>query len=318
MPSALPFFSVIIPTYNRAAKVVRAVESVLAQTFESYDIWVIDDGSTDATAAALQPYLERIDHLHYLVQPNSGVAVARNRAIQESRGKWIALLDSDDAWRPSKLADFAREIQAHPEAGLFYSSIEVIDEAGRFLRVNHSRAVRGSAYHAMLKGNFLAISSAVVRRDCFDAAGLFDTHLKFSQDWDLWIRITRRFPIQFVPGNSTLFETATSGKKTSDKQGWMQAHDQILEKAFRDDPSLTPTLRQEIQANIAVVKGRILLEAGDERQALPWFTQAITLQPLLFKAHLFRLLCRHPALRASLPAALLRRLHLPAGKGPAS
>lgn len=307
MPEPPPFFSVVIPTYNRAVKVTRAIESVLSQTWPDFDVWVVDDGSTDATGAALAPYRARI---HTLRQENSGVAAARNHAMLASRGTWIAFLDSDDRWKPTKLAAFAEEIRAHPTAALFYSSIAVVSEEGHFLRVNHSRTVRGSAYLPLLKGNFLSVAAVVVRRDCLSEAGLFDTSLGFAEDWDLWLRIARRYPIQRVPGVLTVFETARSGKKSSDRQGWLQAHDQILAKAFQDDPGLSPSLRREIQANIAVVKGRIFLEAGDTAQALGWFEQAAGLSPRLWKAQLFRLLSAYPSVLAWLPGPFLRRLHL--------
>jgi len=307
MGEPLPLFSVIIPTYNRATTLVRALESVLAQTCPDYDVWVIDDGSNDGTDKALAPYRERI---HYLRQPNSGAAAARNHGIQVSRGAYIALLDSDDCWMPTKLDAYQREIQAHPQAGLFYSAIEVVNEAGESLRVHPARAIRGSAYLSLLKGNFLANSSVVIRRACLEETGLFDTSLGHAEDWDLWLRIARGHPIQPVPGVLTRFESAASGKKTSNIPGWLRAHDQIIAKAFRLDPGLSPAMRQDILANIAVVKGRILLEAGEERLALAWFEQAAALRPFLLKAQLFRLLCAAPALRQALPAPLLRRLHL--------
>jgi glycosyltransferase involved in cell wall biosynthesis len=307
-----PLFSVVIPTYNRAAKVVRALESVLAQTWKDYDVWVVDDGSTDQTAEALAPYLDRI---HYRQIPNSGAAGARNQGIQESRGSYIALLDSDDTWRPTKLEAFAGAIQAHPEAGLLYSSIEVVDEAGQWLRVNQARAMQGSAYLPLLMGNFLAASSCVIRRACLEGTAPFDPAMAPCEDWDLWLRIARGCPIEFVPGALTRFEYTAADKITSNTAAWLEAHDRVVAKAFRLDPSLTPQVRQAVLAQTAVTKGRICLEAGDERQALSWFNQAAALRPTLLKAQVFRLLCAAPGLRRALPAALLRRLHLPENKG---
>ncbi|MBM2835200.1 MAG: glycosyl transferase [Candidatus Brocadiaceae bacterium] len=92
--------SVVIPTYNRAPYVIMAIESVLAQSYQDYEIIVVDDGSTDGTRDVLEPYRDRI---RYMYQDNKGVSAARNTGIQESRGEWIAFLDSDDEWLPNKL-----------------------------------------------------------------------------------------------------------------------------------------------------------------------------------------------------------------------
>ena len=312
MSSSNPLFSVVIPTYNRAAKVVRAIESVLTQTFRDYDLWVIDDGSTDQTSQILAPYLDRIQ---YRLIPNGGTARARNHGIQQSGGSYIAFLDSDDRWLPTKLEAFARSIQTKPESGLFYSSIEVINEAGEKLRVNRSRAVRGSAYHSLLMGNILAASTAVVRRGCLEKIGLFDPNMSHCEDWDLWLRIARAYPITFVPGALTIFETAAAGNKTANTQAWLEDHDRVIDKAFRLDPGLSPQVRQTVLAHMSVVKGRICLEAGDDRQALAWFNQAAAERPTLLSAQVFRLLCAAPALRQVLPPIILRRLHLTSGKG---
>ncbi|MGB4270042.1 MAG: glycosyltransferase family A protein, partial [Spirochaetota bacterium] len=97
----MPFFSVVIPTFNRAHLITRAVESVLMQKFTDYECLVIDDGSTDNTFQVLSPYTKQIQ---YIYTQHAGVSKARNRGIQQAQGEWIAFLDSDDMWLPEKLA----------------------------------------------------------------------------------------------------------------------------------------------------------------------------------------------------------------------
>ncbi len=307
-----PLFSVIIPTYNRAQKVVRAVESVLAQSLADYDVWVIDDGSTDATAERLLPYLDRI---HYVAQANSGVAGARNRGIHESAGKFIALLDSDDWWYPQRLASLAEAIRAYPEVGLFYSQWEVVNEAGEQLWVDKSRNVVGSAYYTLLKGDFLAASSAIINRECLDQVGVFDPLMEPCEDWDMWLRISKRYSIHLVPQELLAFEHSAKDKITTNTQRWLDAHDRVINKAFAGDPALSQETRRAVLANIAFVKGRICLQAGGEPEALHWFQQAIAIRPTHLKAHLYLLIFSVSWVRRWLPQPVRTRLRLPAGKG---
>jgi glycosyltransferase involved in cell wall biosynthesis len=307
-----PLFSVVIPTYNRAAKVVRAVESVLAQTLANYDVWVIDDGSTDDTADRLSVYMDRI---HYVTQVNAGAALARNRGIQESTGKYIALLDSDDRWRPQKLQSISEGIRNDPEAGLFYSQYEVVNEAGRRLWVDRSRAVRGSAYLNMLKGDFLATSSAVIDRKCLEIVGCFDPLLQPCEDWDLWLRISRKYTLRLVPEILVAFEHTPQQKATSNAQGWLAAHDRVIEKAFAADPGLDITVRQALRAQLAYIKGRVCLQSGSEPEALEYFNQALSMQPSLLKARIYALVLSSPRIRRLLPMVLRRRMRLPAEIG---
>ncbi len=306
--TSVPQFSVVIPTYNRAHKVVRAVGSVLAQTISDYDVWVIDDGSTDQTGELLEPYRDRI---HYVCQANAGAAGARNHGILASSGQFVAFLDSDDRWAPDKLEAVAAAIRMAPDTGLFYSQCEVVDEAGNLLWIDRSRRIESSAYRPLLLGNFLATSSAIVRRDALEWVGEFDSTLEPCEDWDYWLRLSRRFPITLVPQPLVIFEYSSADKMTARTQHFLEAHDRVIEKALRLDPSLDLQTRQAVLANIAYVKGRICLEACDNRGAAAWFGQAVSYQPGLLKAHIYRALAAAPWLRQILPLAVRRRFRLP-------
>jgi len=310
--SQSPLFSVVIPTFNRAQKVVRTIESVLAQTLADFEIWVVDDGSTDQTAQVLRGYLDRI---HYLPLQNCGAASARNAGIKHASGQYIGFLDSDDLWYPQKLESFASAIRSHPETGLFYSQWEVVNEAGQRLWIDRSRPVQGSGYMQLLMGDFLAVSSVVVKRDCLDVVGEFDPMLVPCEDWDLWLRISKQYPIYLVPDVLLKFEYSPHGKLTSNTLAWLEAHDRVIEKAFSRDPDLPGDIRLAVQANTAFIKGRICLEAKDDQEAARWFSQAISLSPLHLKAHLFRILSSIPSVRRLLPGSLRRRLHLPRNGG---
>ncbi|MEQ5787963.1 glycosyltransferase [Erythrobacter sp. NFXS35] len=193
-----PLISVIIPAYNRAATVARAVNSVLAQDYEQFEIIVVDDGSTDSTAAVVEAISD--PRLRLVTQPNAGVAAARNRGIAEARGEFVALLDSDDEWLPGKLAAqvecFAR---GSPRLGLVYTGFESSGADGA--RHVHEALHRGWIYRDLLARNVVtgSGSTSMFRRAALDMVGGFDTALSANEDYDLVLRVARFFEADCVP-----------------------------------------------------------------------------------------------------------------------
>lgn len=193
-----PAVTVITPTYNRAHLLPRAIDSALGQTFKDFELLVIDDGSTDATADLLAGYTGRDERIHYLVQPeNGGVSAARNRGFREGRGRYFALLDSDDEWLPHKLE---RQItafeQAPQEVGLFYTAVHTL---GPRTWTDEPR-YRGDVSSKLLVRNVIhGTSSVMLRREAVEQTGFFDEEIPAIEDWDYWIRLSRLFEIDFVP-----------------------------------------------------------------------------------------------------------------------
>lgn len=187
--------SVIIPTHNRAYCLARAVDSVLAQSQPPLEIIVIDDGSTDETAALIARYGASV---RYHRQSQRGVAAARNVGIGLARGEWIALLDSDDAWLPHKLARQWALRQSHPEFLLIHGE-EIWIRRGR--RVNpHKKHAKGGGwiYQRCLALCVISPSAALLHRDLLQAVGGFDESLPVCEDYDLWLRICQRYPVGYI------------------------------------------------------------------------------------------------------------------------
>lgn len=196
--SQKPLVSVIIPTFNRAHIISRSVDSVLAQTFTDYEIIVVDDGSTDSTGEFLKNHYR--DRIQYIAQSaNRGLATARNRGIEESRGTYIAILDDDDLWLPEKLALQVELLQNNPKVALAYCGTVKVNCRGELLE-EVKPETRGHIFKEMLNQNCLKgpASVAMFPSAVLNSSGMFDTRLSSCADWDLWVRIARCGQVDFV------------------------------------------------------------------------------------------------------------------------
>lgn len=195
---AKPTVSVIIPTYNRANLLKRAIESVISQRFEDFELIVVDDASPDNTPEIVESINDtRIRYIR--LKKNSGGPVARNTGIKKARGKFIALLDDDDEWLPNRLEVQVRKFEnLDREFGVVYGGFYYVSQRdGKILGKRLPRH-RGDVYEHFLRENFIGSPTLLIRRECFKRAGLFDPNLSSSQDWDMWLRIARHYRFDYV------------------------------------------------------------------------------------------------------------------------
>ncbi len=192
----MPEVSIIMPTYNRSQKVVRAVESVLDQSFRDFEIIVVDDGSTDDTCQSLAKFGSSITYIRCPL--NRGVSAARNAGVRTASAPWIAFLDSDDYWLRDKLGVQMEFLRRNPE-WVACQTEEIWIRRGR--RVNPRRKHKkpsGDIFKRSLALCLVSPSSVVVSRELFDEIGLFDETLQAAEDYDLWLRISCRYPIYLI------------------------------------------------------------------------------------------------------------------------
>jgi glycosyltransferase involved in cell wall biosynthesis len=188
--------SVVIPTFNRAAMVVEAVESVLAQEGVDFQLIVVDDGSTDDTSSRLHRFSSAV---HYDRQPRSGVSASRNRGVALSRAPLIAFLDSDDLWIPGKLQVQKNFMDGHLEA-MICQTEEIWVRNGRRLnpKIRH-RKPSGDIFRRSLELCLVSPSAVMIRRELFDRVGYFDETLPMAEDYDLWLRVAAGYPVYLLP-----------------------------------------------------------------------------------------------------------------------
>jgi glycosyltransferase involved in cell wall biosynthesis len=229
-----PRVSVVIPAYNQADYLAEAIASSLDQTYQDYEIIVVDDGSTDETPAVAQRFGSAV---RYIRQENQGLAGARNTGIRHAVGEYIALLDSDDRWSPDFLQTMMSLVDQHPEGTVYYAGWQFIDANGKDLPQAPNRRVvaQAAVYRAMLKSNFLIPSAIVMRRSTIVDAGMFDPAFRRLQDRELWVRLLRQGRL-FVGSPECLVHYRVHGSSLStDPRGGVQAVLALVEKHFGPD-----------------------------------------------------------------------------------
>jgi glycosyltransferase involved in cell wall biosynthesis len=193
--STKPIVTVIITTHNRGWIVGEAIDSVLSQDFSDYELIVVDDGSDDHTAEILAAYGERITVLR---QANRGVSAARNRGIAEAAGRLIAFLDSDDLWLPQKLSTQVKFFMDHPEAVINQTEERWIRNGVRVNPGKRHLKFSGMIFERSLALCLVSPSAVMIKKTLFNTVGTFDEQLPACEDYDLWLRVSSRYPVDLI------------------------------------------------------------------------------------------------------------------------
>jgi glycosyltransferase involved in cell wall biosynthesis len=232
-----PLVSVVIPTFNAAAFVEQAVQSALTQSYKSLEVIVVDDGSTDTTSDALQPFRERITYIH---QSNQGPSAARNRGIRTARGELIAFLDADDVWMPEKLAEQVCAITATPRLGLVHSDVLEGDYQSQQYRARgDGREFVGDCYARLFVGNRIITSSVLLRRTVVEELGMFDERISkpSAEDYDLWLRIARSYEFGFS-ARPLVYYRLHANNASNNLKVMASSELFVIHKALEADPQL--------------------------------------------------------------------------------
>ncbi len=223
--------SVVLPTFNRAGTLPRAIDSVLNQTFGDFEIIVVDDGSTDATRAALSRYTD--PRIRTIATVHRGCSAARNTGIAAATGDYIAFQDSDDEWEPRKLATAIASLESDGHrAGVFYSDMLVVLPDGRAEVLASPRVTQGAFIDEGTldyQVRCIGIQSTVVRRECLERVGGFDETLPRLIDLDLLIRLSDEYPFVRSPEPLVKYYLGPAGIST-DRDALVVARRRLLDK----------------------------------------------------------------------------------------
>jgi glycosyltransferase involved in cell wall biosynthesis len=265
--------SVIIPTYNRAHVLKRAIDSVLRQTFQDIEIIIVDDASRDGTEKIIDIFNDkRILYIKH--EERKGASAARNTGIEIARGEYVAFLDSDDEWLPEKLA---KQIQVFNKSsqklGLVYTACMEIENSKQQRTVIPK--CRGNIIENLLVNNCVGyIVTPLVRKECFTKAGLFDEQLPGSQDWDMWIRIAQYYEIDFV-NDILVYVYPQRDGIMKNNAGAILAHKRILRKYEH----LVSRLSRKLKAERYLYEGIFFWWKRDIVSCCHYLLKAVFLNP---------------------------------------
>ncbi len=285
-------FSVIIVTWNQGKFVKDAIESVLKQSFQDFEIIVIDDGSTDDTKDKVLSFTDK--RINYVYQGHSGLpAYCRNRGVSLSRGKLIAFFDADDLWYGEKLKSCLRMFDEHPDVSLVCHNVAITKD-GKVLRIsNYGPYVEGMYENLLFNGNCLTPSAVVIKREVFFQDGMWfsETRDLFSvEDYDFWLRLSKRFKFYFLKetlGEHRLVITSTVANNI---ERHMSNLLNLLEENFKgiiDKDNKTKLLIKKRISSVLAAKGRLYHDRRKFSKSLENYIKALKVYPLNYKIYFY-------------------------------
>ncbi len=226
-----PIFSVIIPTYNREELVCNAIESVLNQTFDDFEIIIVDDGSTDNTFELVKNYHEK--RIIYAYKQNGGQNTANNIALRLARGEYVAFLDSDDIWTKDKLKKTYEKFMSDPELGVVYNYTGMRENG--VIILGRDDKVEGRCYKEVLGQGYMTSPSFLsCKRSCFDVIGEFDEEQQACQDDDLCFKLCKHFKVGLIKEILGVYGVAAGNQITKNKKRGADYYLRLLEK-YKDE-----------------------------------------------------------------------------------
>jgi glycosyltransferase involved in cell wall biosynthesis len=349
--------SVIIPTYNRADTLPRAIDSALGQTHRAVEAIVVDDGSRDGTAELMERRYADEPRVRFFRQENAGVSAARNRAMRAARGDYLAFLDSDDVWKPWKIELQLACFRAFPEAGMVWTDMEAIDPSGRvcdgrYLRTMYAESYRwftretlfpkrtdlaggaweaavgrpeagcGTIFSQMIMGNLVHTPTVLLRRDRFERVGFFDETLRLAgEDYDYHLRTCREGPVAYVDAATIEYQIGVAGaishRSRAMAAGFLTTLSQAMERD-RHRIELPPWMLREVFRRAHAWVAEEAIAAGDVAEGRRHYVRSLAHGPWQPRAYAQLALCSLPPGAADALRSLWHRLKPAAGRTAAS
>jgi glycosyltransferase involved in cell wall biosynthesis len=264
-------FSIIIPTYNRGARIKYALDSLLNQTYKNFEVLICDDGSTDNTKEIVETFSGKLDLQYFWNENSGGPARPRNIGIRASKGDWVCFLDSDDWWYPEKLSvcmEFCND------ANVIYHDMDIYSSSGKGWLKLRGRYLKGNTFESLLLDrNAICNSSAMLRRSLIDQAGFISEsqHLFAVEDYDYWLRISKitdRF--KYIPKSLGGYWVGSQNISISEKQ--ISRTIAVFDAHVQD---LRPEMRSEARNRLQYRLARMWQQFGDKKNTIACFSDSI-------------------------------------------
>lgn len=272
----MPKVSVIIPVYNCENFIEETVRSVLAQTYQDFEIIVVDDGSKDRTGEIIRNIKD--SRVVYIRQENAGVSKARNNGIQSSKGEYIALLDHDDLWLPEKLEKQIPLLENNPELGMVYSDCYIINLKGNIIgkSFRDHPPHRGKIIPDLFLDGFIPCLTAIIRRNILDKVGLFEPQFSIAEEYDLFRRIAEISEVDFVDLPLAIYRVHETSFSRNTVRVYEEERDATL-RFLEYHPELRGTLGNKVNKRLAAIYynlGKAYFFRGDIEKSRYWFNEA--------------------------------------------
>ena len=241
--------SIITSTYNNVTYISQAIESVLAQTYDNWEMLIVDDGSSDGTEDVVTRFND--SRIHYFTLEHSGIpAVPRNIGIEHSTGEFIAFLDADDMWLPQKLEKQVAYLKANPKIALVYGLAKTFGFISRVIYMNSGHS--GKIFNKLIEANFIPCLTVILRSSVLKEVGGFDEdeEIKFAEDWELWLKIAHKYNIGFVPEVLGCYRMHEAGHSHDERhiQRSAKVIDKIIKKGWISEKKV-PFIKAQLQFN---------------------------------------------------------------------
>jgi glycosyltransferase involved in cell wall biosynthesis len=278
-----PFFSIIIPTYNRADFIGATINSLLDQVFPDFEIIIVDDGSTDNTAEKISTFQD--PRIRYFIKENEERAAARNYGIDRSEGKYITFIDSDDIAYPNHLSEARKLIELHGNPELLHLGYEMRDLKGKLIKSFNQRS--GVLAEAILKGNLLSCIGVFVRKEIITRHRFFEAReLAGTEDWLLWLRLSARYNWIYSNRITSCMINHDSRSVLSFREKDLVSRTEILIRELGSDPVFLQKFGKKaisrIGAHMASYTALHLILSARKKQALKYLLKTLTLYPAEF------------------------------------
>ena len=276
-----PLVSVVIPTYNRRGMVQDAIDSVFSQTYRPLELIVVDSGSNDGTKEAV---LGLDKGVIYLESKTKGPSSARNMGISSATGDYIAFLDDDDLWHPEKIEIQIEFLKRHPDVAMVSSDTVSQDED---ITPKNEPWIFGDLYPRLFMESFVSTPTVVVRRDVVEEVGGFNEKYIRAEDYDLWLKIAKVFPIAHLKAPLVLVRKSPN-RLSGDKIDLRITAKKILEGHY-DPERISERKFKKRMSDLNIYLGREYMKAGEREKGVECFRSAIKLTPLRLRALRYRL-----------------------------